>query len=137
MAPAPRIAIVGATPAGIAAAEQAVRAGMCVDLFDARPVAHGLISSQRLIDGAVETIPDEYLTPHLRFFGNVRIGHDISWAEFNAIYAAHQDIDPILTAHSLPVTRWHGWFHLDDHLHRNASDWTQLAERARGVPVCF
>jgi ferredoxin/flavodoxin---NADP+ reductase len=89
-----RVAVVGAGPAGIYAAEAlATDHNVEVDVFDTLPVPCGLVrygvapdhfSIRSVRDKLVETLDH----PKVRFFGNVTIGTDILAEELTSIYDA-------------------------------------------------
>ncbi len=89
-----RVAIVGAGPAGIYAAESlATDHQVEVDIFDTLPVPCGLVrygvapdhfSIRSVRDKLAETLEH----PHVRFFGNVTVGRDVSTQELADIYDA-------------------------------------------------
>lgn len=83
------IAVIGAGPSGIHAAEMALCHGMRdiaedvdvrVDLIDSLPTATGLVRAHSPIDGSVEAprlIEQEHVHAHLRFIGNLTVGADV------------------------------------------------------------
>ncbi|MBN2387562.1 MAG: NAD(P)-dependent oxidoreductase [Anaerolineales bacterium] len=77
-----KVAIIGAGPAGIACAEQLVRSGHWVTLFDARPAPGGLliygIPNFKLPKKVVFDIWDDLLRAGVTFVGNTYIGPRIT-----------------------------------------------------------
>jgi len=77
-----KVAIIGAGPAGLACAEQLVRAGHWVTLFDARPAPGGLliygIPNFKLPKKIVFDIWDDLLRAGATFVGNTYIGPRIT-----------------------------------------------------------
>lgn len=157
------VAIIGASATGIHAAEQVLCRDMGmstsvrVDLFDARPSAPGLIRAHLPFDGAVEALATEHVTPHLRFIGNLRIGHDIPASLLGQYYdevisavdkvpgyppgklnpspdTPGRDLVADLRAAGFPITTWHGWFRLDETVRRGHGGWCQAVAAAHGIP---
>lgn len=77
-----KVAIIGAGPAGLACAEQLVRSGHWVTLFDARPAPGGLliygIPNFKLPKKVVFDIWDDLLRAGVTFVGNTYIGPRIT-----------------------------------------------------------
>lgn len=81
-----RVAIVGAGPSGFYAATALLRSKehtVCVDLFDRLPTPYGLVRGgvapdHQKIKGVVRAYDKTAANPRFRFFGNVRLGEDIS-----------------------------------------------------------
>src|SRR5688500_5855340 len=92
---APRIAIVGAGPAGAFAAERLLHnhGAMQIDLFERLPTPWGLLRGgvapdHQEIKRLDDTFDRETLGRGCRFFGNVEVGTDISHAELAEHYTA-------------------------------------------------
>jgi ferredoxin--NADP+ reductase len=91
-----RVAIVGAGPSGIYAAEALSTLHdvvVDVDVFDALPVPFGLVRygvapDHTSIRGVRDTLEKTLNNPGVRFFGNVRVGVDISLGELSEDYDA-------------------------------------------------
>jgi ferredoxin/flavodoxin---NADP+ reductase len=91
-----RVAIVGAGPSGIYAAEALSSLQdvvVDVDIFDALPVPFGLVRygvapDHTSIRGVRDTLDKTLNNPGVRFFGNVRVGVDISLSELGEDYDA-------------------------------------------------
>jgi NADPH-dependent glutamate synthase beta subunit-like oxidoreductase len=91
-----RVAIVGAGPSGIYAAEALSSlqdVTVDVDIFDALPVPFGLVRygvapDHTSIRGVRDTLDKTLNNPGVRFFGNVRVGVDISLSELGDDYDA-------------------------------------------------
>ena len=92
---APRVAVVGAGPAGAFAADRLLRrrGDVEIDLFERLPTPWGLLRSgvapdHQEIKRLDETFDRETLGRGCRFFGNVEVGVDISHAELMEHYSA-------------------------------------------------
>jgi ferredoxin--NADP+ reductase len=88
-----RAAIVGAGPAGFYAADQLLKAGFEVDLYDALPTPFGLVRSGVAPDHPkIKSVTRMYTktarNDGFRFFGGVRLGEDIAREELCERYAA-------------------------------------------------
>ena len=88
-----RAAIVGAGPAGFYAADQLLREGFEVDLFDALPTPYGLVRAGVAPDHpkikSVTRVYDKTAAHEaFRFFGGVALGVDVSRDELLARYHA-------------------------------------------------
>jgi ferredoxin/flavodoxin---NADP+ reductase len=88
-----RVAIVGAGPSGFYAAEQLLKAGFEVDVFDALPTPFGLVRAGVAPDHPkIKSVTRVYSKtadhPAFRFFGGVTLGADVSRAELLARYHA-------------------------------------------------
>jgi ferredoxin--NADP+ reductase len=88
-----RAAIVGAGPSGFYAADQLLKAGWEVDLFDALPTPYGLVRAGVAPDHPkIKSVTRVYAktAAHecFRFFGGVALGADISRAELLERYHA-------------------------------------------------
>jgi ferredoxin--NADP+ reductase len=88
-----RAAIVGAGPSGFYAADQLLKAGFEVDLFDALPTPYGLVRAGVAPDHPkIKSVTRVYAktAKHeaFRFFGGVRLGADISREELLERYHA-------------------------------------------------
>ena len=87
-----KVAVVGAGPAGLAAAQQLARAGHEVAVFDKQPQPGGLLRygipafrlSKHLIDRRVEQLKAE----GVKFHAGVEVGKDVSAAELRAQFDA-------------------------------------------------
>jgi ferredoxin/flavodoxin---NADP+ reductase len=90
----PRVAIVGAGPAGAFAADRLLRHGaMEIDLFERLPTPWGLLRGgvapdHQEIKRLDETFDRETLGRGCRFFGNVEVGTDIFHSELMEHYTA-------------------------------------------------
>ena len=91
----PRVAIVGAGPAGAFAAERLWRHGthLEIDLFDRLPTPWGLLRAgvapdHQEIKRLDDTFDRETFQRGCRFFGNVEVGKDISHSELTRHYTA-------------------------------------------------
>lgn len=77
-----KVAIIGAGPAGIACAEQLVRCGHWVTIFDARPAPGGLLTygipNFKLPKKVVFDIWDDLIRAGVTFVGNTYIGPEIT-----------------------------------------------------------
>ncbi len=88
-----RAAIVGAGPSGFYAADQLLKAGWEVDLFDALPTPFGLVRAGVAPDHPkIKSVTRVYTKTaaheSFRFFGGVMLGRDISRQELLARYHA-------------------------------------------------
>src|SRR5439155_26708523 len=88
-----KVAVVGAGPAGVYATESLVKAGARVDIFDDLPTPYGLVrygvAPDHLKIKSIETALRRVLeSPAVRFFGNVRVGHDVTVDEMRERYHA-------------------------------------------------
>jgi ferredoxin--NADP+ reductase len=88
-----RAAIVGAGPSGFYAADQLLKAGFEVDLFDALPTPYGLVRAGVAPDHPkIKSVTRMYdkTARHeaFRFFGGVRLGSDVSREELLERYHA-------------------------------------------------
>lgn len=122
-----RVAIIGADPASLRAAEQLVRAGMCVDIVTSQTAPHGLL---RHLGGGC---PDGSVA-RLRLLGNVRVGEDLTIPEINA-HAAAGDLPAELQRRGVAFTYWEGL--CDATLSDAPIDWDRITTRASLAPVCF
>ncbi|MGW0576989.1 FAD-dependent oxidoreductase [Streptomyces sp. NPDC002920] len=91
MAGAIRIAVVGAGPSGVYAAEQAARLGYSVDVFDRLPCPYGLlrygVAPDHLRMKALEVTLRRVLErDSVRFVGGVEVGRDVSVEELRTAY---------------------------------------------------
>ncbi len=91
-AEAPRIGVVGAGPAGLACAYHLIRLGLNVDLFEALPLAGGLlrtaIPEYRLPKDTLDREIERLLATGIRFRPNHRLGRDLSLDELRQDYPA-------------------------------------------------
>jgi ferredoxin/flavodoxin---NADP+ reductase len=88
-----RAAIIGAGPSGFYAADQLLKAGWEVDLFDALPTPYGLVRAGVAPDHPkIKSVTRVYAKTasheSFRFFGGVRLGTDVSREELRARYHA-------------------------------------------------
>src|SRR5262245_13432680 len=90
-----RVAIVGAGPAGFYAADGLLRArpDLHIDIIDRLPTPYGLVRAGVAPDhqgtkAIVRQFEKLLLQPDVRFAGNIDVGRDISWDEFDAAYDA-------------------------------------------------
>jgi ferredoxin--NADP+ reductase len=86
-----RLAIVGAGPSGFYAADQLLKAGFDVDLFDRLPTPYGLVRSGVAPDHpkikSVTRVYDKVAaTPGFRYFGGVELGSHVSREDLLARY---------------------------------------------------
>ncbi|WP_165243173.1 methylenetetrahydrofolate--tRNA-(uracil-5-)-methyltransferase [Corynebacterium lizhenjunii] len=147
-----RIAIIGEGPAALSAAENLLRAGMCVDLISARTAPFGLLRRFAGLSGvlaeAVAGAADgpahcaAGMVPRLRLIGNVRVGSgpdaDITHRELHQL-ASRGDRELIileLKARGVAVTTWEGLC-APAQLADAPEDWATVISRAQLAPVCF
>ena len=76
-------AVIGAGPSGFYAADQLLRAGVAVDLFDALPTPYGLVRAGVAPDHPkIKSVTRMYdktaAHPDFRFFGSVEVGTDVT-----------------------------------------------------------
>ncbi|SDQ25892.1 FAD-dependent oxidoreductase [Microbacterium sp. cf332] len=92
-----RLAIVGAGPAGIYAADLLLKAerkfDVSIDLFDHLPAPYGLVRygvapDHPRIKGIINALRDVIDSGHIRLFGNVRFGEDITLDDLKHHYNA-------------------------------------------------
>ncbi|MCW2623082.1 MAG: pyridine nucleotide-disulfide oxidoreductase, partial [Frankiales bacterium] len=90
-----RIAIVGAGPAGIYAADVLMKSGtdVSLDLFERQPAPYGLIRygvspDHPRIKGIVKALKQVLDKPQLRLIGNVEFGRDLLLADLERFYDA-------------------------------------------------
>jgi ferredoxin--NADP+ reductase len=88
-----RAAIIGAGPSGFYAADQLLKAGFAVDLFDALPTPFGLVRAGVAPDHPkIKSVTRVYskTASHesFRFFGSVELGRDVSREDLLARYEA-------------------------------------------------
>jgi ferredoxin--NADP+ reductase len=90
-----RVAIVGAGPSGFYAADGLLRArpDLHIDIIDRLPTPYGLVRAGVAPDhqgtkAIVRQFEKLLGQPDVRFAGNVDVGRDISWEEFDAAYDA-------------------------------------------------
>jgi ferredoxin--NADP+ reductase len=88
-----RAAIVGAGPSGFYAADQLLKAGFAVDLYDALPTPYGLVRAgvapdHPKIKSVIRVYAKTASHDAFRFFGGVSLGDDVSRAELCARYHA-------------------------------------------------
>jgi len=88
-----RIAILGAGPSGFYAADQLLKAGFGVDLYDRLPTPFGLVRAGVAPDHPkIKSVTRVYEKTagheHFRFFGGVQLGRDIAREELLERYAA-------------------------------------------------
>jgi ferredoxin/flavodoxin---NADP+ reductase len=136
MTDAYRAAIVGAGPSGFYAADQLLKAGWEVDLFDALPTPYGLVRAGVAPDHPkIKSVTRVYAKTaaheSFRFFGGVTLGQDVSREELRERY--HAVVYAIGTSQdnrlgipgeerpgSHPATEFVAWYnghpHYSDHL---------------------
>src|SRR5467141_3001348 len=88
-----RAAIIGAGPAGFYAAEDLLKLGFEVDLYDALPTPFGLVRAGVAPDHPkIKSVQRRYektaAQPGFRFFGGVELGADITRAQLLERYHA-------------------------------------------------
>ena len=88
-----RAAVIGAGPSGFYAADQLLREGFAVDLFDALPTPFGLVRAGVAPDHPkIKSVTRVYAKTAgheaFRFFGGVSLGSGVSRAELRERYAA-------------------------------------------------
>jgi ferredoxin--NADP+ reductase len=86
-----RAAIVGAGPSGFYAADQLLKAGFAVDVYDALPTPYGLVRAgvapdHPKIKSVIRVYAKTAMHESFRFFGGVSLGMDISRADLLARY---------------------------------------------------
>src|SRR5215212_4786590 len=89
----PRVAIIGAGPAGFYATEDLLKQGFRVDLYDALPTPFGLVRSGVAPDHPkIKSVTRRYTkaadNPNFRFFGGVVLGEDVERDELFERYHA-------------------------------------------------
>jgi len=89
---APEVAVVGAGPAGLAAAYHLLRGGYSVSLFEAQPEAGGLLRSAlppyRLPREVLNAELERLLATGIRFMPNQKLGRDFSLEELKRTFRA-------------------------------------------------
>ncbi|MFI5362066.1 MAG: FAD-dependent oxidoreductase [Elusimicrobiota bacterium] len=133
------VAVVGAGPSGFYAVEALLKApglSVRVDLFDRLPTPYGLVRGgvapdHQKIKSVTAVYEKTALDPRVRFFGNVKLGRDLTVDELRArydkiIYAVgcesdrHMDIPGENLAGSHSATDFVGWYNgHPDHRHRS------------------
>ncbi|MFZ1993868.1 MAG: FAD-dependent oxidoreductase [Solirubrobacteraceae bacterium] len=88
-----RAAIVGAGPSGFYAADQLLKAGFTVDLYDALPTPYGLVRAgvapdHPKIKSVIRVYAKIAMHESFRFFGGVSLGTDVSPQDLLARYHA-------------------------------------------------
>jgi ferredoxin--NADP+ reductase len=90
-----RVAIVGAGPSGFYAADGLLRAhpDLHIDIIDRLPTPYGLVRAGVAPDhqgtkAIVRQFEKLLAQPDVRFAGNIEVGRDLSWEEFDAAYDA-------------------------------------------------
>ena len=88
-----RAAVVGAGPSGFYAADQLLKEGVAVDLFDALPTPFGLVRAGVAPDHPkIKSVTRVYEKtaqhPGFRFFGGVEVGADVTREELLERYHA-------------------------------------------------
>ncbi len=90
-----RVAIVGAGPSGFYAADGLLRArpDLHIDIIDRLPTPYGLVRAGVAPDhqgtkAIVRQFEKLLGQPDVRFAGNIEVGRDVSWEEFEAAYDA-------------------------------------------------
>src|ERR1700761_5219829 len=104
-----RVAIVGAGPSGFYAAEHILKDGDVhaqVDLFDRLPTPFGLVRGgvapdHPKIKSVIRVYEKTAARDGFRFFGNVKIGHDVDVEELESLYHAI-----VLRSAARPTGRW-------------------------------
>jgi ferredoxin--NADP+ reductase len=88
-----RAAVIGAGPSGFYAADQLLREGVAVDLFDALPTPYGLVRAgvapdHPKIKSVTRMFDRTAQQPGFRFFGGVELGADVTRVELLERYHA-------------------------------------------------
>jgi ferredoxin--NADP+ reductase len=88
-----RVAVIGAGPSGFYAADQLLRAGVAVDLYDALPTPYGLVRAGVAPDHPkIKSVTRMYEKtaqhPDFRFYGGVEVGSDVTPDELMERYRA-------------------------------------------------
>jgi ferredoxin--NADP+ reductase len=88
-----RAAVIGAGPSGFYAADQLLKGGVAVDLFDALPTPYGLVRAGVAPDHPkIKSVTRMYERtaqhPAFRFFGGVEVGADVTADELRERYHA-------------------------------------------------
>jgi ferredoxin--NADP+ reductase len=88
-----RAAVIGAGPSGFYAADQLLKEGIAVDLFDALPTPYGLVRAGVAPDHPkIKSVTRMYdrtaRHPDFRFFGGVEVGADVTPEDLLARYHA-------------------------------------------------
>jgi ferredoxin/flavodoxin---NADP+ reductase len=88
-----RAAVVGAGPSGFYAADQLLKGGVAVDMFDALPTPYGLVRAGVAPDHPkIKSVTRMYERtaqhPAFRFFGGVEVGADVTAGELRERYHA-------------------------------------------------
>lgn len=88
-----RVAVVGAGPAGLYAAEALVKGGVQVDIFDRLPTPYGLVRygvapDHKSIKAIARYLQRVLEGPGVRFFGCVELGRDVTREELLDCYDA-------------------------------------------------
>ena len=101
-----RVAIVGAGPSGFYAADGLLRArpDLHIDIIDRLPTPYGLVRAGVAPDhqgtkAIVRQFEKLLAQPDVRFAGNIDVGRDLSWDEFDAAY------DAVIVATGMVVDR--------------------------------
>ena len=101
-----RVAIVGAGPSGFYAADGLLRArpDLHIDIIDRLPTPYGLVRAGVAPDhqgtkAIVRQFEKVLGQPDVRFAGNIEVGRDLSWEEFDAAY------DAVIVATGMVVDR--------------------------------
>ncbi|HXT02313.1 MAG TPA: FAD-dependent oxidoreductase [Elusimicrobiota bacterium] len=133
------VAVVGAGPSGFYAVEALLKSPgvhVRVDLFDRLPTPYGLVRGgvapdHQKIKSVTAVYEKTALDPRVRFFGNVKLGQDLTVADLRAhydkiIYAVgcesdrHMEIPGEGLAGSHSATEFVGWYNgHPDHRHRS------------------
>lgn len=133
-----RAAIIGAGPSGFYAADQLLKAGFEVDLFDALPTPFGLVRAgvapdHPKIKSVIRVYAKTATHEAFRFFGGVALGADVSRAELRAryhavVYAVGTSIDNRLGVPgedrpgSHPATEFVAWYNGHPHFAEHRFD---------------
>lgn len=142
-----RAAIIGAGPSGFYAADQLLKAGFEVDLFDALPTPFGLVRAgvapdHPKIKSVIRVYAKTATHEAFRFFGGVALGADVSRAELRAryhavVYAVGTSIDNRLGVPgedrpgSHPATEFVAWYNGHPHFAEHRFD----LNRGRAVVI--
>jgi ferredoxin--NADP+ reductase len=146
-APASRVAIVGAGPSGFYAADQLLKEGFAVDLYDALPTPYGLVRAgvapdHPKIKSVTRVFDKTARHPDFRFFGGVELGSDVTREDLleryhAVVYAVGTSLDNRLgipgedRPGSHPATEFVAWYNG----HPDATDFAYDLSAKRAVVI--